>query len=117
MVTEFKGVKNMATDSEYIKFVCEQLDKNLDIRYRKMFGDYMIYINDKPILLVCDNTVYVKKVPQLSDIMADAQSAPPYPGAKEWYVLDIENPTLTSTAIQILEPLTPIPHKKKKPKT
>ncbi|MGN0560765.1 MAG: hypothetical protein ACI4K8_06895 [Candidatus Fimenecus sp.] len=25
-----------------------------------MFGEYMVYVNDKPILMVCDNTVFVK---------------------------------------------------------
>ena len=27
---------------------------------RKMFGEYMAYLNEKPVLLVCDNTVFVK---------------------------------------------------------
>lgn len=31
-----------------------------DIRNRKMFGKYMIYLNDKPFFLVYANTVYVK---------------------------------------------------------
>ena len=32
----------------------------------------MIYINDKPLLLVCDDTVYVKKLKELEEIMQDA---------------------------------------------
>lgn len=50
----------MATSSEYVTFVCEQIHGYGDVRCRKMFGEYMVYLNDKPIFTVCDNTVYVK---------------------------------------------------------
>ena len=52
----------MATTQEYIEYVCEQIEEFENVRYRKMFGEYMIYVNEKPILLVCDNTVFVKKL-------------------------------------------------------
>ena len=48
----------MATSSEYVTFVCEQIHGYGDVRCRKMFGEYMVYLNDKPIFTVCDNTVY-----------------------------------------------------------
>ncbi len=53
--------KNMATSKEYIEFVCEQICRYGAVTYRKMFGEYMAYLNEKPILLVCDNTVYIKR--------------------------------------------------------
>ena len=40
----------MATTREYVEFVCEQIRGVGEIRYRKMFGEYMVYINAKPIL-------------------------------------------------------------------
>ncbi len=51
----------MATDLELIQYVCEQISDSGKIRYRKMFGEYMAYVNDKPILLVCNNCVYIKQ--------------------------------------------------------
>ena len=42
----------MATTQDFIEFVCEQIHGNYNIRYKKMFGEYMVYVNDKPILLV-----------------------------------------------------------------
>ena len=78
----------MASSLEFINFVCEQIKVYQNIRYRKMFGDYMVYINDKPIMLVCDDTAYVKILPCLDDLMKDAQKGIPYQGAKEWYILD-----------------------------
>ena len=43
----------MATSKEYIEFVCEQLDGIENVTYRKMFGEYMVYVNAKPLLIVC----------------------------------------------------------------
>jgi TfoX/Sxy family transcriptional regulator of competence genes len=48
----------MATTKDFVEYVCDQIADNLIVRYRKMFGEYMVYVNDKPLLLVCDNTVY-----------------------------------------------------------
>ncbi len=42
----------MATSEEFIYYVCEQLKGIGTIRYKKMFGEYMVYINEKPIVLV-----------------------------------------------------------------
>lgn len=33
----------MATSTEYIEFVCDQIIGTGEIRYKKMFGEYMIY--------------------------------------------------------------------------
>lgn len=104
----------MATPVDYIEFVCEQVRGFSSVRYKKMFGDYMVYVNEKPILLVCDSTVYVKKLPQLSDVMSDAQCGVPYGGAKEHYILDIENSELTEQVCKILEQITPLPKKRAK---
>ena len=101
----------MATSIEYIRFVCEQIQGNYDVRYKKMFGDYMVYLNDKPVLLVCDNCAFVKKVQELAEILKDAECGYPYVGAKEWYVLDIENSDLTQKVLAILEMITPLPVK------
>lgn len=108
----------MSTSQEFIEFVCEQIQEIGDTRYKKMFGEYMVYINNKPILLVCDNTVYVKMLEPLKDLMASAPTGYPYEGAKEHYVLDIEDNRLCSAVISILEPITPLPKPRKtKPKT
>ena len=77
----------MATTKDYIEYVCERLHGAGGLRYRKMFGEYMVYVNDKPVLLVCDNTVFVKIVPELAALMADAERGLPYEGAKVHYIL------------------------------
>lgn len=104
----------MATTQDYIQYVCERLPACGAVRCRKMFGEYMVYINDKPLLTVCDNTVFVKMLPALSELMAGAEVGCPYEGAKEHYILDIDDPTLTAQVIAVLEPLIPVPKKRKK---
>jgi TfoX/Sxy family transcriptional regulator of competence genes len=79
-----------------------------------MFGEYMIYVNDKPILLVCNDTVYVKNLPCLDGILSDADKGFPYNGAKEHYIIDTDNTELLMEVIRILEPITPLPKPRKK---
>jgi len=103
----------MATTKEYIEFVCEQIQGDYSVRYKKMFGEYMVYINEKPIILVCDNTVYVKELKEISSLMENSIRGIPYNGAKEHYILDIEDVKLTEKVIKVLEEITPLPKKKK----
>lgn len=104
----------MATTVDYIEFVCEQIRGNFAVRYKKMFGDYMVYADDKPILLVCDNTVFVKKLPQIASLLASAECGIPYDGSKEHYILDVENAELVDLLIPILVEATPLPKKRNK---
>ncbi|MDE5654251.1 MAG: TfoX/Sxy family protein [Clostridia bacterium] len=104
----------MATSVEYIEYVCEQIRKVGEVRYKKMFGEYMVYVNDKPVLLVCDDTVYVKMLDVVSEDMSDAPKGIPYKGSKEHYILDIDNSDLAVTVVEKLEKVTPLPKPRKK---
>ncbi len=104
----------MATTQEYIEYVCEQIEGIGEIRYKKMFGEYMVYVNNKPILLVCDGIVYVKKLDVIYDLMKEADVGIPYKSAKEHYILDIDNKELSRKVLIELEKVTPIPKPRKK---
>ena len=104
----------MATTVDFIEYVCEQITGAGDVRYRKMFGEYMVYVNDKPVLLVCDNTVFVKQLDCVGDLMKNADKACPYTGAKEHYILDIEDADFSRKIVSVLEPVTPLPKPRKK---
>lgn len=98
----------MATTRNYLDFVCTQLEGIWGIDYRRMFGEYQIYVNDKPVLLVCDNTVFVKNNPALAHLLSVAPEGLPYPGAKPQKILDVENRALTAQVLEILERVTPV---------
>ena len=104
----------MATTNEYIEYVCEQIKGTGDIRYKKMFGEFMVYVNDKPVIIVCDNVPFVKQLDCIIDKMSNAETGYPYKGAKEHYVLDIDNSEFCKDIIIELEKVTPIPKPKKK---
>lgn len=53
----------MASNIEFIKFISSQLEGLGYVRYRKMFGDYMIYLDEKPIILVLRQYSIYKETP------------------------------------------------------
>lgn len=104
----------MATTNNYIEYVCEQIKDVGEVRYKKMFGEFMVYVNDKPVIIVCDNVPFVKKLECIKDIMQNAQTGYPYNGAKEHYVLDIDDSELCKSVVIEIEKVTEIPKKRNK---
>ena len=104
----------MASTKDYVDYVCERVNGFGMINAKKMFGEYMVYINAKPILLICDNTVYVKMLEEINAAMAEEETGHPYNGAKLHYILDVENEELMHRVVPVLEKITKIPVKKKK---
>lgn len=98
----------MAATKDYLDFACMQLEGIRGVDYKWMFGEYQIYVNDRPVLLVCDNTVFVKNHPALAHLLAEAPEGLPYPGAKPQKILDVEDRALTAQVLEILERVTPV---------
>lgn len=42
----------MATGESFLHYVLDNIPDRWAVRSRKMFGEYMIYLNDKPVLLI-----------------------------------------------------------------
>lgn len=104
----------MASSVEFLNFVCEQISGIGSVRFRKMFGDGMVYLNDKPVILVCNDTAYVKKLDCIAGLMTDAETGIPYDGAKEHYILDIDNADFAKEIVLKIEAVTPLPKSKKR---
>jgi TfoX/Sxy family transcriptional regulator of competence genes len=105
--------KSMSSSIEYIEYVLQQL-KDLNLSYKKMFGDYMIYYLGKPVLLICDNTTYVKINDKTSIYLSNNDIGVPYTGAKPHYILDVDDVDLVRKIIIELETITPLPKVKRK---
>ena len=43
----------MASSPDFVNYICEQLEGLGAVRSRKMFGEYMVYLNDKPVVIIC----------------------------------------------------------------
>ena len=103
----------MACTTDYIDFVCSQLEGVGVIRTKKMFGDWWIYIDEKPIILACDNICYVKMLPEIADLMKDACTGFPYDGAKEMLLVDdIDNREFLCNLFDAMIDELPAPKKK-----
>ena len=104
----------MATTKDYLDYVLERLPEPEAARCRKMFGEYMVYVNERPVLTLCDNRVFVKKLPQVAVLMADAECGYPYEGAKEAYLLDLGDDARIDALLPMLVEHTPLPRPRKK---
>ncbi|MCH5240756.1 MAG: transcriptional regulator [Muribaculaceae bacterium] len=104
----------MACSTEFIESVCNILAPLGEVRSRKMMGDNLIYLNEKCVATACDNLLYIKKLPVLEDKMSGCETGKPYDGAKDHYILDLNNPSFVRTVISNLWDELPFPKPKKK---
>ena len=104
----------MACTTEFIDSICDILAPLGEVRYRKMMGDYVIYVNEKCVITACDNIAYVKKLPCIADLMADAECGCPYEGAKEAYILDFTDSRKVLKVVETIWDVLPFPKSKKK---
>ena len=104
----------MASNPEFVAYICEQIEGLGAVRSRKMFGDYLVYLNEKPVFIICDDRAMVKVLPCLETLLQDRPIEPPYEGAKPHYVLDPDSRETLREAARLAEEVTPLPRKRKK---
>lgn len=104
----------MATRIDFVEFLCEQLEDVGEISFKKMFGEYMVYRGGKLIFLVCENTVYVKILNEVESLLSGCEKGIPYKGAKEHYILDVDDAQILKEVALILEKITKFPKPRKK---
>ncbi len=105
----------MSSDPDFVEFVVEQVQSAGIIRYRKMFGEYALYCNDKVVALVCDNQLFVKPTKAGELFIGKVVRKPPYKGAKPSFLIEdrIEDRDWISNLISITEKELPLPKPKK----
>jgi TfoX/Sxy family transcriptional regulator of competence genes len=77
----------MSSDKGFIEFVADQMGNAGNITYRKMFGEYAVYLDGKVVALVCDNKLYVKPTEGGRVFIGNVVEASPYPGAKPSFLI------------------------------
>lgn len=75
----------MASTQDFVDYVCDQAALPGRLTYKKMFGEYALYVEGKVVALVCDNKVYVKPTVDGKRLLGSVVEAPPYPGARPHY--------------------------------
>jgi TfoX/Sxy family transcriptional regulator of competence genes len=108
----------MTTDRNFIDYVTDQIDDGCDITWRLMFGGCTVYSKDKVVALICDNQLFVKPTESGRAFIGDVVEAPPYPGAKNSFLIEdkIEDSDWLSELIALTERELPTPKPRKKRK-
>jgi TfoX/Sxy family transcriptional regulator of competence genes len=105
----------MASDQKFIDFIMDQVGTP-QITYKKMFGEYGLYLNNKLFGLVCDNKLFIKPTPSGREFIKDVIEAAPYPGAKPSFLIEekLENRDWLKKLVVITANELPEPKPKKK---
>lgn len=104
----------MASNQDFVDFVCGQIQNVGEISAKKMFGEYGIYSDGKIFALICDNHLYIKPTQNGKDFIGKAKEAPPYPGANLYLLIEeqIEDSDWLSQLVRIT--LEHLPESKRK---
>ncbi len=106
----------MTSRIEFVEFVCDQLSEAGDISYKKMFGEYGIYMDGKFIAAVCDDQFFVKITEAGRKILPVPVEAEMYEGSSLAFLIeDVEDRELLNNLLKATWSELPFP-KPKKPK-
>jgi TfoX/Sxy family transcriptional regulator of competence genes len=107
----------MATDLNFIDHILETARLGARLTYKKMFGEYALYLDEKVVAFACDNSLFIKPSQAVASLAPDLPQGPPYPGAKDYPIADelLDDPDLLRRLIEETAALMPLPKPKKKP--
>ena len=105
----------MASDQNYVEYICEQANLASALSYKKMFGEYALYLEEKVIALVCDNQLFLKPTVEGRAILGVVSERSPYPGARPHFLVgdDIDDREVLKRLFMATARALPLP----KPKT
>ncbi len=78
----------MASSKEYLNYVMEQLSEVGGVTSKPMMGEYILYRHGKIVGGIYDDRLLVKPTKAAKELLPDAPTALPYPGAKEMLLVE-----------------------------
>ena len=105
----------MATDQTFVDYVVEQVALGDRLTYKKMSGEFTLYVDNKIVAVACDNSLLVKPSAAAAEIAPGLPERAPYPGAKLCLVADelLDDAELISSLMLGTAALMPMPKPKK----
>lgn len=105
----------MASNLDFVEYICYQIGGAGNIAYKKMFGEYGIYCDGKIIGVICENQFFVKKTAAGEVLCPDCGEGSPYAGAKPHLVIDgVDDRERMAQFIRATCDELPVPRPKKK---
>lgn len=104
----------MASDLKTVTFIADQSGLGSRLTYKRMFGEYALYLNAKVVAFVCDNKLYLKPTDAGRTLLGAPTEAPAYPGSKNYFLLEeeLEDRELLRKAFEVTESVLPLPKPK-----
>ena len=102
------------SNPDLVQYIVEQATNAGEVSAKKMFGDYCLYCDNKPVGLICDDYLYLKPLKQLEPLLheEDKQMKPPYEGAKPHFVItNVDDRDYVSTLVKAITDNLPTKHK------
>ncbi|NUZ05365.1 TfoX/Sxy family protein [Piscinibacter koreensis] len=104
----------MATDRAFVEFVQSQSGLGGELSFKKMFGEYALYLHGRVVAFACDNQLFLKPTDEGRAVLGEVTQAPAYPGSKLYFRLDeqIDDRALLQQALVVTADALPLPKPK-----
>ena len=104
----------MATDQGFVEYIQSQSGLGHLLAYKKMFGEYALYLHGKVVAFACDNQLYLKPTEEGRTLLGQVSEHPPFPGAKVYFRIDeqMEDRDLLRAAFETTARAVPLPKPK-----
>lgn len=80
----------MATDKAVVEKVLALITSVADARMRPMFGEHVVYVDEKVVGQLNENTLFIKTTKFGEQHAPELERAAPYPGAKPAFIVPPE---------------------------
>ena len=105
----------MASSIEFVEYIADQLVALGNIRYKRMFGEYGLYHDEKFFACICENQLFVKITDEGYRVLKNPETAPPYNGSRPYFLIsDIDNKELLQALTIATCDALPVPKPKKR---
>jgi TfoX/Sxy family transcriptional regulator of competence genes len=101
----------MATSLDTVQYIIDQAGLGRRLTFKKMFGEYALYLDDKVVAFICDDQLFLKPTPEGRSYLGSVIEAPPYPTAKNYFLLvsEPDDPERLSGALKVTAAALPEP--------
>lgn len=106
----------MATEQGFVDFVTELAGFGGRLTYKKMFGEFALYLDGKVVAFACDGSLYIKPSQAATRLAPELPQGQPYPGAKDYPIADelLDDPDALHRLIEATAALMPLPKPKRR---
>ena len=78
----------MASNLDLVQYITDQMARAGEITFKKMFGEYGLYCNEKFFSMVCDDRLLFKPTEGGRTLLDNPILQSPYPGAKSCFYIE-----------------------------